>query len=147
MRVTVTQKGPTLESLTAETIRDLRAANRKAGRELSRVGIAAMRDGAPTMWGKRLAVKSEVDAWPDRVTVEFYPAPGSAGGWAIAESGARPHDIHPRARKALKFSGLWSANVDHPGARGRRAWSLAGERLAAVLDRQVESVYDDAMDA
>ena len=62
------------------------------------------------------------------------------------QAGARPHDMNPRKRKALRFAGIYAANVDHPGARGRLAWSKAGKRLAAVLDRTLADVYDDAMD-
>ena len=74
MDFTVTAKGPTLDQLTRDTARDLRAANRKAGRDLGKVGKAAMSKGAPRMFGKALTVKPKVDAWPTRCSVEFNPA-------------------------------------------------------------------------
>ena len=141
MRVTVTPKGPTLDTLTRDTIRDLRAANRRAGRQVAKTGGAAMRKGAP----RKLGVKDEVESWPDRWSVEWFPAPRTSGAWAIAESGARPHTIDPRRRRALAFAGRYAANVNHPGTAGRQAWTKAGARLADVLDRDIIDIYDEVL--
>jgi hypothetical protein len=143
---TVTTKGPTFETLIADTTRDLRAANRTAGRQVAKAGKAAMSNGAPRMFGRKLSAKANVDAWPDRCKVEFVPAPKQSGAWAIAESGRRGgYTVKPRGRKALHYAGRF-AMVTHPGAvGGRHAWTKAGERLAKALDRTVADVYDEAL--
>lgn len=148
MPITVTAKGPTLDALTRDTLRDLRAGNRAAGRQIAKVGARAMNAGAPAMFGRTLKVKTDVDAWPDRCNVEFYPAPGSSAGWAIQESGRRGgYVVKPRRARALTIGGRFST-VARPGpTSGHKAWTRAGERLAAVLDRTVADVFDDAMGA
>lgn len=148
MDFTVTTKGPTFEQLTRDTARDLRAANRKAGRAVGKVGVAAMRKGAPRMFGKVLGVKADVDAWPSRCHVEFHPAAGQSGPWAIADTGRRGgYTVKPRRAKALRLPGGF-AMVAHPGAvAGRGAWSKAGQRLAKAVDKTVKDVYDEALDA
>jgi hypothetical protein len=145
---TVTAKGPTLEALTRNTARDLRAANRTAGRAVGKAGKAAMGKGAPRMFGKALTVKAKVDAWPSRCAVEFNPARGQSGAWAIADTGRRGgYTVRPRRRKALAFAGRF-AMVTHPGAiAGRHAWTRATARAAKALDRTVHDVYDDALGA
>jgi hypothetical protein len=144
----VTTKGPTFEQVTRDTLRDLRAANRTAGRDIAKAGKTAMAAGAPRMFGRTLTVKPKVDAWPDRCKVEFVPAPKQSGPWAIAESGRRGgYTVKPRRAKALHFAGRF-AMVTHPGAvAGRHAWTRAGERLAKALDRTIVHVYDDALGA
>lgn len=145
MRITVRTTGPTLADLTGDTIRDLRAANKTAARQVARKGRAAMVKGAPVMYGRRLAVKTKTEAWPSRWSVQFFPAPRNAGLWTIAETGAAPHEINPRTRRALHFAGLFADNVDHPGARGHGAYTKAGKRLADVVDVDIEHIYDDAL--
>lgn len=148
MDFTVTAKGPTLDTLIRDTTRDLRAANRTAGRELGKVGKAAMSKGAPRMFGRQLTVKAKVDAWPSRCSVEFNPAPRQSGPWAIAESGRRGgYTVTPRRRKALRLPGGFAMTA-HPGAvAGHRAWTKAGQRLAKAVDKTVHDVYDDALGA
>jgi hypothetical protein len=145
---TVTQKGPTLDALIRGTTRDLRAANRTAGRDVAKVGKAAMAKGAPHMFGKALTVKTKVDAWPTRCAVEFNPARGQAGPWQIAETGRRGgYTVKPRRRKALAFAGRF-AMVTHPGpVGGHKAWTRAVQRGAKAVGKQVGDVYDDALGA
>jgi len=145
---TVTAKGSTLAELTRNTTRDLRAANRTAGRELAKAGTAAMGKGAPRMMGRALRVKATVDAWPSRCAVEFNPAPKQSGAWAIAEAGRRGgYTVKPRRRKALAYAGRF-AMVTHPGAvGGRRAWTRAVARLVKAVDTSLRDVYDDALGA
>jgi hypothetical protein len=142
----VTTKGPTFDTLIRDTSRDLRSANRKVGREVGKVGAAAMNKGAPRMFGRVLRVKPKVDARPDGCRVEFNPAPRQSGGWGIAESGRRGgYTVAPKRRRALHYDGRF-AMVTHPGSvGGRHAWSQAGDRLERVLDRTVADVYDDAL--
>lgn len=147
MRVTVESVGPSLADVTTATIRDLRAVNRTAGKALGKIGTDAINAGAPTMFGRRLRGKATVESWPDRLEVEYHAAKGQAGAWQIQETGARPHDINPRRRKALHFAGLWSANAAHPGAGGRRAWTAAGDRLAAAIGDAAERLYDAGLGA
>ena len=147
MEFTVTTKGPTFEDLTRDTARDLKQANRKAGRQLAKVGVAAMKKGAPRMFGKTLGVKADVDAWPSRCSVEFHPAARQSGAWQITEAGAGAHLIEPRRRRALRFDGRFAMAVHHPGTGGRGAWTKAGQRLAKAVDKTVKDVYDEALDA
>jgi hypothetical protein len=142
--ITVTTRGPSFDRLIADTTRDLRGANRAAGRRIATVGKAAIRQGAPRMWGKKLGVKTTVDAGPDSARVEFVAKP--AGGWAIRESGTRPHPIRPRNAKALHwFFDRYTMLVSHPGSGGERAWTRAGERLKRAVDPVIEHIYDEAM--
>jgi len=145
---TVTQNGPTLDALIRGTTRDLRAANRTAGRDLAKVGKSAIGKGAPRMMGRQLTAKAKVDAWPTRCSVEFNPAKGQAGAWAIADTGRRGgYTVKPRRRKALRLPGGFAA-VAHPGAvAGRQAWTRAVARLRKAVDRTVHDVYDDALGA
>lgn len=151
MRVDVVAVGPTLADVTTATIRDLRKVNRAAGKALGKVGTDAINAGAPTMFGKRLRGKATVETWPDRLEVEFHAAKGQAGAWQIQETGARPHDIKPRKKKALAIvrgdPGWYAAVVDHPGARGRRQWTAAGERLIAAIGDAAQRLYDNGLGA
>ena len=148
MEFTVTAKGPTLDALIRDTTRDLRAANRTAGRAVGKVGVAAMRKGAPRMFGKVLGVKADVDAWPSRCSVEFHPAARQSGAWAITEAGRRGgYLVTPRNRRALKLPGGFAMTA-HPGATsGHRAWTHAVARLVKAVDKTVHDVYDEALDA
>lgn len=148
MDFTVTAKGPTLDSLTRDTVRDLRAANRTAGRAVAKVAKAAIGKGAPSMFGRKLAAAAKVDAWPTRCTVELYPARGQSGGWQITETGRRGgYTVRPRRAKALRLPDGF-AMVTHPGAvGGRRAWTRATERVAKAVDKSLHDVYDDALGA
>ena len=148
MDFTVTAKGPTLESLTRDTVRDLRAANRTAGREMAKVGKAAIAKGAPRMFGRKLSAKATVDAWPSRCTVEFAPAKGQAGPWQIADTGRRGgYTVKPRRARALHYGGRFTM-VTHPGAvAGRHAWRQAVARLGRAVDKSVHDTYDDALGA
>lgn len=147
MRVTVRQVGPSLADVTTATIRDLRAVNKAAGKQLGRVGTDAINAGAPTMFGRRLRGKATVETWPDRLEIEYHAAKGQAGAWQIQETGARPHDIKPRRRKALQFAGRFAAVVDHPGVGGRRQWTAAGERLVDVIGDAARRLYDAGLGA
>ena len=144
MRVTVTAKGPTLDSLTRDAARDLKAGNRAAARAIAKTGTAAMKRGAPRFYGKVGGVRTEVDSWPDRARVLFDPSP--AGMWAIAEAGRRGgYPIKPRRARALRMPGGFAASAVGGPVGGRKAWTQAGERLAKVLDRTVTEVFDDAI--
>lgn len=148
MDFTVTAKGPTLESLTRNTSRDLKAANRTAGRDMGKAGKAAIAKGAPRMFGHALKGKATVDAWPSRCSVEFAPAKGQAGAWQITETGRRGgYTVKPRRAKALHYAGRF-AMVTHPGAvGGRQAWTNAVARLRKAVDKSLHDVYDEALGA
>jgi hypothetical protein len=147
----VTAKGPTFDQLIRDTTKDLRAANKKAGGQIRKVGGAAMRKGAPTMWGRKLAIKVELTPSVVDCRVEFTPAPRNAGGWAIQESGRRGgYDVKPIRAEALHggFPGAFAARVHIERSwGGRQAWTHAGERLAKALNKTVADVYDDALGA
>jgi hypothetical protein len=153
--ITVTTRGPSFDRLIADTVRDLRQANRTSAREVQRTGLAAMRMGAPRMWGRKLAIKSKSKTHGvNGSNVEFFPAPNNLGGWAMREKGTKAHDIYPRRGRAgrggrpaaLKIVGLYAANAWHPGSTGEKAWTRAGERLWRAIDPVVEDVYDDALE-
>jgi hypothetical protein len=152
---TVTTVGKGLDGLVRDTAKDLKKANRKAGTELSKKGLAAMRKGAPRMWGRRLAIKSEKHVTVHDCVVDFFPAPKNAGGWAIQESGRRGgYEIYPKHRgrngrpaALLVADGMYAANALGGAWGGRKAWTKAGERLFKAVDKTVKDVYDDALDA
>lgn len=157
MRVTVTQTGPSLADVTKATIRDLRAVNKTAGKALGKVGTDAINAGAPTMFGRKLRGQATVETWPDRLEIEYHAARGQAGAWQIQESGARPHDIYPKARRprgtrgrptALELAaGFYAANVWHPGWAGAGAWTRAADRLARAIGEAAERLYDNGIGA
>ena len=135
--------GPSLQEVIRDAKRELRTANRTVGRGVAKAGKAAIVKGAPRMFGKRLGVKTKVDAYPNGAIVEFRGKP--AGGWAIVESGAKPHGIKPKRAKVLTINAGFAMFANHPGMSGHKAWTHAGERLEATTDRIVENVYDKAL--
>lgn len=141
--ITVRATGPTLDRLVDQVARDTRAARRQVGKAVASAGMKAGNKGAPRFYGRRMRVRSRIHASTGRTSVELYGSP--AGGWAIAESGARPHDIEPRRARALHFAGLFSANVDHPGTGGRRAWTAAGARIEPAVAKVIADTYDKAL--
>jgi hypothetical protein len=143
VEIRVRPVGISFDQLSHDVARRYKAANRQVGRGVAKVGKAAIRKGAPRMWGKPLTCKTKVDSWSDHAEVTFQAQP--AGGWAIAESGARPHPIAPRSRKALAFNGRFAAHVAHPGSGGHKAWSKAGQRLAAAIEPEIQDTYDRAL--
>lgn len=145
MEVTVRATGPTLEQLTRTASRNLRTANRSVGRQVAKVGRKAITAKAPRMFGRKLTTRPKVNASAATVTVLFPASP--AGAWAIAETGADPHPIRPRQRKALRFGGRFAAHVNHPGVNGAKAWTAAGRRLERAVRPAIEDEYDEALDA
>lgn len=168
MAFTFTASGPTLAQLTTRGARNLRTANRTAGRVIAKAGRKAMNDAAKSTgrrwYGKALTVKFKVESSPSSALVVFNASRGQAGGWAIAEAGARSHDIVPRGRRggragdrtvggpargrvhALHFAGLFASNVDHPGASGAHAWTKATRAVDKAVRPELLDVYDEAFD-
>jgi hypothetical protein len=145
--ITVTAKGPTLDTLTRDVIKDLRAANKKAAKAAVKGGTQAIRKGAPRMFGRQLGARERITTWPDKWNVEIFPAKGQSGAWAIQESGAKPHPIKPRRGRALRLGAdMFYADVNHPGVGGHGAWAKAGTRLAAAIDREITAVYDEVFE-
>lgn len=140
---TVRSVGVDFDQLSRDVARRYKAANRKVGRDVAKVGKAAIRKGAPRMWGKPLTSKTKVNSWSDHAEVTFQASP--AGGWAIAESGTKAHLIKPRSRKALAFNARFAAHVAHPGSGGHKAWTKAGQRLEQAIDPVVEDTYSKAL--
>jgi hypothetical protein len=155
---TFTASGPTLAQLTTRGARNLRTANRTAGRVIAKAGRKAMNDAAKSTgrrwYGRPLAVKFKVDSSPTVARVAFNPARGQAGGWAIAEAGASPHDIRPRGRRrgrggrpaALLIAGLYATDAAHPGAGGARTWTKATRAVDKAVRPELVDVYDEAFD-
>jgi hypothetical protein len=148
--IRVTQRGPSLDSLVAATVRDLRTANRTAGREIAKVGKKAIRAQAPKVGGKKLGATTRTRAHVDRAEVTFRA--NTVGGWMMHEKGTKPHPIRPKAgrrgrsnrRPALKL-GRFAAHVNHPGTSGTGAWTKAVARLKTAIRPVVVDVYNDAL--
>ena len=74
----------------------------------------------------------------------------SAGAWAIAEDGTKPHRISPRRARALAFGNavddgeVRDRPVDHPGTAGKNVWTTGLEAGQAAADVAVEAVLDEA---
>ena len=149
---TVRAKGKSLDQLMAATVKDLTEANRTAGKEIRKVGRKAIREKAPKVGGKKLGARINVKAYADRADVTFRAH--TVGGWMMHEKGAKPHDIYPRKGRvgragrpaALSVSGLYAANVWHPGTKpGTKAWTKAIERVRKAILPAIVDVYDDAL--
>lgn len=156
MEVTVKAKGVTLAAVTEQVTRDLRTANKTIAGRIGKAGRAAIANGAPRMYGRRLAVKVTNHVTPTSVLVEFDPAKRNAGLWAIAEAGARPHDIAPKRGRvgrngrpaALRLlADFYAADVAHPGTSGSKAWTKAVDRLDDATQRLIEAGYAEAVGA
>ena len=144
-------KGPPFDQVIRATVKDLKAANRVAGREIVKVGRKAIVAKAPKVGGKKLGVKTKTNVYVDRAEVAFMAR--TVGGWMMHERGTKAHDIHPRKGRrgrsnrpaALRFAGLYAADAFHPGTSGSKAWTKAVDRLKRVIDPAVADVYDDAL--
>ena len=129
-----------------ETTRELRTANRTVGRQVAKVGKAAIAKGAPRMFGQKLAVRTKVDARPDGASVTFQGKP--AGGWAIQETGAKPHEIRPRRAKALTIDAAGTrCTPTIPAPAATRPGRRPAPGYADAVDPAIEDVYDDALGA
>jgi phosphopantetheinyl transferase (holo-ACP synthase) len=114
------------------------------GRDVAKVGKAAIAAGEASFRGKKLTASTRQQVSGTRSTIIFHAKP--AGAWAIRESGAKAHMIRPKRAKVLHFDGRFAMSAHHPGARGRHAWSKAGDRLEDAVEPAVEMVYDGAFD-
>ena len=148
--IDVKQRGPSLDSLVQATVRDLRAANRTAGREIAKAGKKAIAAKSPRVNGKKLGSKTRTRAHADRAEVTFRA--NTVGGWMMHQKGTKPHDIYPKKgrrgrgnRPAALRLGQFAANVHHPGTAGTGAWTKAIARLKVAVLPAVTDVYDDAM--
>lgn len=144
MDIRVTAKGPTFEQLIRQSTRALEVGTRKVGRDVAKVGKAAIAAGEASFRGKKLTASTKQQVSGRRTTVIFHAKP--AGAWAIRESGAKRHQIKPKRAHVLSFDGIYAAHVSHPGARGKHAWTKAGDRLEDAVEPAVEDVYDEAFD-
>jgi hypothetical protein len=140
--IRITAKGPTFDQVSRAIVRDVESATRKVGRDVAKVGKAAIAAGAGTFRGKKLTASTRQQVSGRSTTVIFHAKP--AGAWAIKESGAKAHMIRPKRAKVLAFEGRFAMSAHHPGARGRHAWSKAGNRLDDAVGDAVEDAYDRA---
>lgn len=149
MDIRVEPSGRTAESTVREVIRDMQRATRRSGREVATAGrriiLESVRGdrGSLRFQGRRLNVKSKIHAGPTHATVTLRGAP--AGAFTILESGAKPHAIVPRRRKALHWGDRFAEHVAHPGVHGRRIWTAAGKALTDKLDDSIEKLFDQAV--
>ena len=143
MEITIRPVGQDFGQLIRETTRDLRHANRSVGRRVASAGRKAITSKAPRMFGKKLSVKTTVRPRADGAEVGFAGRP--SGGWAIRETGAKPHLIKPRSARALTIEGGFAMRANHPGTGGDRAWTAAGARLRDAVTPVIEDVYNEAL--
>ena len=149
MRVTIEAKGRDPGQLIRETERDMKRATREVAKPVAAAGrkailATAKSHGAARFAGKTLGVKTKTHASATKATIEFRGAP--AGAWTIATTGAKPHPIRPRRRKALAFNGRFAERVAHPGVHGRQVWTLAGPALDEAIRPVIVDVFDEAVD-
>jgi hypothetical protein len=140
--IRVTSKGPTFEQVTRAIVRDVESATRKVGRDVATVGRKAIASGEATFRGKKLTASTKQRVSGQHTTVIFHAKP--AGAWAIRESGAKAHMIKPKRVKALHFEGRFAMSAHHPGARGSRRWTIAGDRLEDAVEKPIENAYNRA---
>lgn len=151
--VTIEQVGPSIDMLVDKMVRELKVANREAGRMAARVGRKAMLDdvkarrGSLSIFGSRLDVKTKVKASADGATVDYRGV--TAGAWAIVSTGTKPHTIRRRNAKALHWGGggVYSMVVQHPGTAGGGYWQHAGAALDKALGIGIAKVYDETLAA
>ena len=144
MDINVRTSGPNISTLARQATRDLTAANKQVGKQVAKAGTKAGGKGAPSMMGRKLRVRSRINASARRTEVELYGSP--AGAWTIADTGADPHPIKPRKKKVLRLgSDTFYAHVDHPGVRGRHVWTQAIGRMEPAVADAIEDVYDKAV--
>jgi hypothetical protein len=141
--IRITSKGPTFEQVSRAIVRDVEKATRKVGRDVAKVGKAAIAAGEASFRGKKLTASTRQRVSGQSTTVIFHAKP--AGAWAIRESGAKAHMIRPKRVKALHFGGRFAMSAPHPGARGSRRWTVAGDRLEDAVEPAVENAYDRAL--
>jgi hypothetical protein len=142
--IRITSRGQTFDQVTRAIVRDVESATRRVGRDVAKVGKKAIAAGEATFRGKKLTASTRQQVSGRRTTVIFHAKP--AGAWAIRESGAKAHMIKPRRAKVLAFDGRFAMAARHPGARGSRRWTKAGDRLEDAVEPAVEKTYDRAFD-
>jgi phosphopantetheinyl transferase (holo-ACP synthase) len=141
--IRITAKGPTFDQVTRAIVRDVESATRRVGRDVAKVGKAAIASGEASFRGKKLTASTRQHVSGQRSTIIFHAKP--AGAWAIRESGAKAHMIRPKRAKVLAFDGRFAMSAHHPGVRGRHAWTKAGDRLEDAVSPAIEDVYDEAL--
>jgi len=142
--IRISAKGPTFDQVTRAIVRDVESATRRVGRDVAKVGKAAIASGEATFRGKKLTASTRQQVSGQHTTIIFHAKP--AGAWAIRESGAKAHMIRPKRAKVLHFDGGFAMSAHHPGARGSRRWTKAGDRLEDAVEPAIEDVYDEAFD-
>ena len=149
MRVSVTQKGTGFDTVIGGMVRSLNQANRKTGREISRVAVKAFKSsaGVSHFAGYPLKFKAKkITTTFDSAHIHFQASP--VGFWCMVESGTRPHEIRPRNGKALRAgSETFWAHVNHPGTGGTGAYSRGEAAAIEAIDKIVEEVYAESIEA
>ena len=151
MRVTFERKGPDVEHLIAKINRDMTAASRKSAREIAKVGVKAFKSGAGVSHfaGYPLKFKAKkVTATPTHAEIEFQASP--VGFWVMVESGAKPHQIRPRSKRALSWGSgddSIARSVNHPGMAGRGAYTKGESAAIKAIDDVVEDTFGEALEA
>lgn len=63
----------------------------------------------------------------------------------IVEGGAKPHEIRPKYKKALKFKGGYAARVKHPGFKGRDILKNAALTTTTQVEFAIEKSIADSV--
>jgi hypothetical protein len=149
--ITVTSDGDLSADIDA-LARRMTAANRAVGDQVAEVAKREQAAGSPIKklrgmgkGGVSLKVKTKVFAGANTSTIDVSASP--AGPWSIAESGRRGgYTVRPRGKRAVTppKGPSASATVKRSTA-GRQAWTKGQAAAEPAIDREIESVFDEAM--
>lgn len=151
MRFTIERTGPDVDALIDKAVRDMTTASRQSAREIAKVGVKAFKSGAGVSHfaGYPLKFKAKkITATATRAEIEFQASP--VGFWCMLESGAKPHKITARRKRALSWGtsdDTVARSVDHPGMAGRGSYSKGEAAAIEAMDKVVEDTYGEALGA
>lgn len=94
-----------------------------------------------TVMGYQLTAREENRrVTPEGASVTVFGSP--AGFWTWRETGARPHTIRPRGKRALAgaLRHPVMGPVVHPGFAGRQAWTRTVEAATAEINALAEDL-------
>ena len=144
MQIELRQKGQGFDGLTRQIEQQLSTGMRKTAREVAQVGVKAFKAGAgvTSFAGYPMKFKAKkITATTTHAKIEFQASP--VGFWVMLESGAKPHKITARNKRALSWgSGDDSVarSVDHPGFAGRGLYSKGEAAAIRAIEDTVEDV-------
>ncbi len=150
MQIELRQRGQGFDGLTRQIERQLATAMRKTAKPVEKAAIKAFKAATPSHFGKSKTGASyplkfkaqDVVATAQSLKMTLQASP--VGFWVMLESGAKPHKITARNKRALSWGSdddSVARSVDHPGFAGKGSYSK-GEAAAI---RAVEDTIDDTL--